>query len=167
MKTLAASSTGQPTVVLEEPAFPKASVEAIASVDPKLASELRRGVDVDRDGWVGLSELALLASGGGPAVSIVRRYYQAVEALGAKPLSWHGKPVRPHASLPLNGLTGAVGGALAVGLGLKFGLNAVEFLTELALFSLAALPFVGRDRELPQTVELMHAEANGIIPRAD
>lgn len=165
MKPLAFSSTGEPTVVLETPGFPQASIAAIRAVDPGLAQDLERRVDQNADGWVSLAELAYAGSSGSDPASLARRYYRAVETIGAELPEWHGQVVRPKLSLPLNYATGTVAAGLAVGLGAAFGANVVEFMIEVAAFGLLCIPLVGRDRDLPRTLELMQAEAQGIAPR--
>ncbi len=166
MKPLAFSSTGEPTVVLETPGFPKASIAAIRAVDPGLAQDLERRVDQNADGWVSLSELARGGAWDTELPSLARRYYRAVETIGAELPQWHGQVVRPKLSLPLNYATGTVAAALAVGLGAAFGANLIEFMIVVAAFGLLSVPLVGRDRDLPRTLELMSAEVQGIAPRA-
>lgn len=165
MKPLACSAAGVPTVVLEAPAFPKASIAALREVDPSLAKDLEGRVDHNADGWVSLAELASSGISDADRATLARRYYRALEAIGVELPEWHGEVVRPALSIPLNYTTGTVGAALAVGLGAAFGTSLVEVMIYVVAMGLLSVPVMGRDRELSRTLELMQAEASGAAPR--
>lgn len=165
MKALARSACGAPTVVLEAPAFPSASIEALRAVDPSLAKDLAARVDHNADGWVSLAELATCGISDADRSKLARRYYRALEALGAELPEWHGEVLRPRPYLPLNATTGTLAATLAVVLGAMIGTNLVELMINVAGFGFLLVPVLGKDQELPRALELMEAEASGAAPR--